>query len=158
MTDEEQPAKLGVATVRWRDFDAREAICGLNDDLSRVPQGFAVSKDLVLKAGLFLTEMSDIRFEVASFSTANTRTLDKKWDDVAAALRLGARLPADSGFSERRWSPSRLDSRAHDHGMPPSPHAARRPRVALGHVNLRSLRTVTGPPLAFPNDCRPGRG
>jgi hypothetical protein len=92
---------LSIATAQWKDLDAREAIHGLVDSLNQVDQGFAFSKDLVLKAGLVLTDIGDIRFKVTNFGAANMQTLESNWDGVAGALRLAARLLADFGFNER---------------------------------------------------------
>lgn len=92
---------LSIATAQWRDLDAREVIHSFVDDLNQTGQGFAFSKDLVLKAGLVLTDINDIRFKVTNFNTANMNTLESKWDTVSKALQLAARLIADCGFSER---------------------------------------------------------
>lgn len=92
---------LSIATAQWKELDAREAIHGLVDDFHQVGQGFAFSKDLVLKAGLVLTDIGDIRFKVTNFNADNMRTLEENWDSTAGALRLAARLLADFGFSER---------------------------------------------------------
>lgn len=92
---------LSIATAQWRDLDARDAIHGLVDDLNEMGQGFAFNKDIVLKAGLVLVDIGDIRFKVVNFSEKNMRTLESKWDEVSSSLRLAARILADFGFSER---------------------------------------------------------
>jgi len=92
---------LSIATAQWRDLDARDAIHGLVGDLNEMGQRFAFNKDIVLKAGLVLTDISDIRFKVVNFNAKNMRTLESNWDGVASALRLAARILADFGFSER---------------------------------------------------------
>jgi len=92
---------LSIATAQWRDLDARDAIHGLVNDLNQMGQGFAFNKDIVLKAGLVLTDIGDIRFKVVNFSGKNMRTLESKWDEVSSSLRLAARILADFGFSER---------------------------------------------------------
>lgn len=92
---------LSIATAQWRELDAREAVYGLVDDINQSGQRFAFSKDLVLKAGLVLTDIGDIRFKVTNFNAANMQTLEANWDSVARSLRLAARLLGDFGFSER---------------------------------------------------------
>lgn len=92
---------LSIATAQWTDRDAREEIHTLIDDLNRTGQGFGFSKDLVLKAGLVLADLGDIRFKVTNFNQTNMKVLEQEWDRIAAALRAGARLLADFGFSER---------------------------------------------------------
>jgi hypothetical protein len=92
---------LSIATAQWVGRDARDAIHGLVDELNQAPQDFAFSKDLVLKAGLVLTDLGDIRFKVTNFDNENMKILDEKWDTIANALRLAARLMSDFGFSDR---------------------------------------------------------
>ena len=53
---------LSIATAQWSSLDAREAVQGLVDDLNRIGQGFSVTKDIVLKAGLMLGEIGSVQF------------------------------------------------------------------------------------------------
>ena len=55
---------LSIATAQWTERDAREVIYGFVDALNKTGQGFNFSKDLVLKAGLVMTDAGDIRFRV----------------------------------------------------------------------------------------------
>ena len=70
---------LSIATAQWRDLDAREVIHSFVDDLNQTGQGFTFSKDLVLKAGLVLTDINDIRFKVTNFNSVNMSTLESQW-------------------------------------------------------------------------------
>jgi hypothetical protein len=90
---------LSVATAQWKERDAREAVHRLVDDLNSIGQGFTFSKDLVLKSGLVMLDKNDIRFKVDNFDRATMADLEKRWDEIGAALRLGASLLADFGFS-----------------------------------------------------------
>jgi hypothetical protein len=92
---------LSVATAQWEDRDARQEIHDLVDTLNETGQGFAFSKDIVLKAGLVLMDKPDIRFKVTNFDRATMQKMEGAWDEIAEALRLGARLLADFGFSAR---------------------------------------------------------
>lgn len=92
---------LSMATAQWQELDAREAIHGLVDDLNETGQGFTISKDLVLKTGLVLTDIGDIRFKVTNFNAVNMRRLEENWESVAGALHRAVQLLADFGFSER---------------------------------------------------------
>jgi hypothetical protein len=92
---------LSIATAQWDERDAREEIYALVDELNQIGQGFNLTKDVVLKAGLVMTDATDIRFRVANFSHANMKKLEAEWDRIAAALRLAVRLLANFGFSER---------------------------------------------------------
>jgi hypothetical protein len=91
---------LSIATAQFESRDAREAIHGLVDDLNATQPGFKFSKDLVLKAGLVLTGVSDVGFKVENFTIANMKILDTKWDAVDTALRIGVKLLASFGFSD----------------------------------------------------------
>ena len=90
---------LSVATAQWSTRDARSEIHGFVDQLNRVGQGFAFDKDVVLKAGLLLTEVSDVGLKVSSFNRANMVGLEQEWDNIGSSLRLAAGLLADFGFS-----------------------------------------------------------
>ncbi|KAA1426888.1 GmrSD restriction endonuclease domain-containing protein [Nocardioides antri] len=91
---------LSIATAQFEGRDAREEIHGLVDDLNDTKPGFKFTKDLVLKAGLVLTDISDVGFRVENFSAKNMKILDDKWDDVERALRIGVKLLSSFGFSE----------------------------------------------------------
>lgn len=91
---------LSVATAQFEGRDAREEIHGLVDDLNETKPGFKFTKDLVLKAGLVLTDISDVGFRVENFTAANMKILDESWEDVEKALRIGVKLLSSFGFSE----------------------------------------------------------
>ncbi len=76
---------LSVATAQWRDRDAREVIHQLVDDLNDTGQGFAFTKDLVLKAGLVLLGRGDIRSKVGNFDRQTMREMEDAWDDIDRA-------------------------------------------------------------------------
>jgi hypothetical protein len=92
---------LSIATAEWPERDAREAINVLVEELNDIAQGFAFSKDLVLKAGLVMTDATDIQFKVTNFTQHNMAQLDREWERIASALRLAARLLGGFGLSER---------------------------------------------------------
>jgi hypothetical protein len=92
---------LSIATAQWSERDARESINNLIDTLNATGQGFNFSKDLVLKAGLVMTDAGDIRFKVANFNRESMARLEENWEPIARALTLGVRLLASFGFSER---------------------------------------------------------
>lgn len=91
---------LSIATAKWKG-DARKTIYAFVDEINANGQNFAFTKDMVLKAGLVLTDVGDVRFKVSNFNEQNMRRLEEYWDKIAEALRLGARLLASFGFSER---------------------------------------------------------
>lgn len=92
---------LSIATAQWTERDARESINTLVDTLNETGQGFAFTKDLVLKAGLVMTDAGDIRFKVANFNRDSMARIEERWEQIAKALTIGASLLASFGFSER---------------------------------------------------------
>jgi hypothetical protein len=92
---------LSIATAQWRQIDAREVIHGLVDELNRTGQGFNFSKDLVLKAGLMLSDIPSVAFRVTNFNARNMAILEDSWYRIADALRLAVELLSDFGFSQR---------------------------------------------------------
>lgn len=92
---------LSIATAQWTERDARESINTLVDGLNETGQGFEFTKDLVLKAGLVMTDAGDIRFKVANFNRESMAEIERRWEQIARALTTGARLLASFGFSER---------------------------------------------------------
>lgn len=92
---------LSIATAQWTGRDAREAITQLVDALNQTGQGFRFDKDLVLKAGLVMTDAGGIGFKVMNFNQANMAQLETNWERIENALRIAARLLASFGLSER---------------------------------------------------------
>ena len=92
---------LSIATAQWKELDARKAIHGLVDDLNERGHGFQISKDLVLKAGLMLSDIQSVAFRVTNFDSTNMKTLEQNWSAIGSALRLAVELLADFGFSRQ---------------------------------------------------------
>lgn len=92
---------LSIATAQWTGRDAREAITQLVDALNQTGQGFRFDKDLVLKAGLVMTDAGGIGFKVMNFNHANMAQLESHWERIENALRIAVRLLASFGLSER---------------------------------------------------------
>ncbi len=90
---------LSIATAQWSERDARAVIYGLVDELNRNLR-FGFSKDLVLKAGLVLAGVKDVRFKVTNLNRTNMRTLEQQWDGVARSLTVSADLLSRFGFSD----------------------------------------------------------
>ena len=90
---------LSIATAQWEQLDARKEIHGLVDDLNSTRFGFSLSKDFVLKAGLMLADIGNVGFKVTNFNHDNMVELERRWREIARALRLTVQLVADFGFS-----------------------------------------------------------
>ena len=90
---------LSVAVAQWSHHDARKEIHELVDELNRIGSGFAFSKDLVLKAGLMLSDIGSVGFKVDNFNRENMDIFETKWDDVKRALTLTVQLVSDFGFT-----------------------------------------------------------
>jgi hypothetical protein len=90
---------LSIATAQWDNLDARKEIHGLVDELNATRFGFVLSKDFVLKAGLMLADIGSVGFKVTNFNRDNMVELERRWRDIARALKLTIQLVADFGFS-----------------------------------------------------------
>ena len=90
---------LSIAVAQWTYHDAKEEIYGLVDDLNKIGSGFAFSKDLVLKAGLMLSDIGSVGFKVENFNKENMDIFESKWDALNRALILTVRLVSDFGFT-----------------------------------------------------------
>ena len=90
---------LSIAVAQWTDHDARKEIHELVDDLNEIGSGFTFSKDLVLKAGLMLSDIGSVGFRVDNFNRENMAVFESNWDDVQRALILTVQLVSDFGFT-----------------------------------------------------------
>ena len=92
---------LSIAVAQWTDHDARQEIHNLVDELNDIGTGFNFSKDLVLKAGLMLSDIGSVGFKVANFDRENMAVFESNWQGIRLALRLTVRLIESFGFTER---------------------------------------------------------
>ncbi len=90
---------LSIAVAQWTAYDAREEIHQLVDELNGIGLGFSFSKDLVLKAGLMLSNIGSVGFKVDNFNRENMAVLEEHWMSIKSALTLTAQLVAGFGFS-----------------------------------------------------------
>ena len=90
---------LSIAVAQWQRLDAREEIHSLVDELNEAGEHFAFSQDLVLKAGLVLTDIGNVGFKVENFNHENMAILEERWPKVREALLLSVRLIASFGFN-----------------------------------------------------------
>jgi hypothetical protein len=88
---------MSVVTAHWMKKDAREEIHTLVDELNQLG-GFNFEKNFVLKAALVLTG-ADVVFKVDNFSRQNIGEIERRWDDVAEALRTSVELVARFGYN-----------------------------------------------------------
>lgn len=89
---------LSIAVAQW-SADARTQIHALVDELNDTGDGFGFSKDLVLKAGLMLSDIGSVGFKVENFSRENMEVLEQKWPEVQRSLIVAVQLLASFGFS-----------------------------------------------------------
>ena len=90
---------MSVATAQWDRYDAREEIYSLVDDINRIGNGFSFPKDFVLKAGLMLSDINDIRFKVTNFNADNMSKIQDEWEGIKESVRNSVKLAADFGYS-----------------------------------------------------------
>ena len=89
---------LSIAVSQWTELDARREIHQLVDELNRIGNGFNLTKDFVLKAGLMLTDISSVGFKVENFTHKNMETLESNWSRIREALMSTVELVASFGF------------------------------------------------------------
>ena len=92
---------LSIAVAQWSTLNAREEIHALVNEMKRVGDGFNVSKDLVLKAGLMLSDIGSVGFKVENFDKQNMAILENNWTPIREALLLTMQLLASFGFNEQ---------------------------------------------------------
>lgn len=90
---------LSIAVAQWKKLDARQEIHSIVDEMNAEGDGFAFSKDLVLKAGLMLSDIGSVGFKVENFNKANMAKLEAQWQSIRNALMLTVRLLASFGFN-----------------------------------------------------------
>jgi len=88
---------MSMATNQWTGLDARQEVRSLVDDLNG--EQFNFTKDLVLKAGLVLIDVPDVRFKVTNFTQQNTALMEKKWSELRTALLTAGSLLRSFGFA-----------------------------------------------------------
>ena len=89
---------LSIAVSQWTVKDARKEVHGLVDELNEIGNGFNLSKDFVLKAGLMLTDIASVGFRVSNFTHSNMGRLEENWEDIRDALIATVELVASFGF------------------------------------------------------------
>ena len=92
---------LSIAVAQFKDHDARQEIHDLVDELNHIGTGFTFSKDLVLKAGLMLSDIGSVGFKVDNFNRKNMAILESNWREIKRALMLTVRLIESFGFTDR---------------------------------------------------------
>lgn len=89
---------MSTAIANWTSRDAKKEILGLVDQVQT--RGFFISKDLILKACLYLYN-SDIRYKVSNFSAAQVKPFEDNWDAIQASVLAVFDLVRDFGYNER---------------------------------------------------------
>ena len=92
---------LSIATSQWNTLDARKEVHQLVDDLNRIGPGLGLTKDFVLKAGLMLTDIASVGFQVRNFTQANMAVLEQNWQRIREALVETVQLVTGFGFDAK---------------------------------------------------------
>ena len=88
---------LSTAVSQWTNLDARQEVHGLVDELNRVSAGL-FDKDLVLKAGLMLSDISGVGFKLENFTRDNMTKLESSWPNIRQSLLETAELMYSFGY------------------------------------------------------------
>ena len=70
---------MSIAIANWDKKDARKEIHNLVDNIRE--KGFTISKDLILRAYLYLYS-KDIKFKINNFSKDNAKYFEKYWLNI----------------------------------------------------------------------------
>ena len=91
---------FSIVVSQWSQRDAREEIHSLVDKLNRIGRiGFSFPRDLVLRAGLMLSDVGSVGFNVDNFNRENVDVFEDKWENIKRALTLTVQLVASFGFN-----------------------------------------------------------
>jgi len=142
---------LSIAVAQWENLDAREEIHSLVDEMNQEGDGFAFSKDLVLKAGLMLSDIGSVGFKVENFNKENMAKLESNWSRIRESLLLSVRLLASFGFNAQNLRADSailpiayyLNSRKLDSGYLSRSEYAN-DRAVLRHWLVKSLLKASG--------------
>ncbi|MDD9821111.1 MAG: DUF262 domain-containing protein [Nitrospira sp.] len=93
---------FSMATVRWRDRDARKTIADFVEEINKVGDGFNADKDFVLKSCLVLCGSPNIAFKVDNFRKSNMIEIEQKWDAISKAIKASFVLLASLGYHRDR--------------------------------------------------------
>ena len=91
---------LSIATSQWNTLDARDEIHSLVDEMNAIKNQFSFTKDLVLKAGLMLSNIGGVGFNVKNFTKSNMKKIEDNWQEIRRALLLTVELIAQLGFTK----------------------------------------------------------
>lgn len=137
---------LSMATNQWKELDAREEVRSLVEELNQVGSGFRFSKDLVLKAGLVLTDVPDIRFQVSNFTQSNMALMEQQWTKIRTSLLTTVELLGSFGYTSRTLTANSVTIPIafyiHKRGLSASyvsSSASASDRSAIQHWVIRSL-------------------
>ncbi len=89
---------LSIAISQW-SIDARKEIFDFVDEINKIGNDFSFSKDLVLKAGLMLSDIGSVGFKVENFNHKNMKIFENNWKKIQKALRLTVQLISSFGFN-----------------------------------------------------------
>lgn len=90
---------FSIVVSQWKR-DARKEVHDLVEKLNSIGKvGFTFSKDLVLKAGLMLSDVGSVGFKAENFNRQNMEVFENKWEAIKQAMILAVRLVSSFGFS-----------------------------------------------------------
>jgi hypothetical protein len=88
---------LSAATVGWKSHNAPKEFKSCVASMNAF--GFEFTRERVLKAGLVLADLGDIKFKAENFKSANALQIEKDWLSIKASLVLAAELLKSFGLS-----------------------------------------------------------
>lgn len=88
---------LSSATLNWKR-DARQEFADAVRDINQY--GFNFTKDRILKAGMVLADLDNIKFKVNSFSPDQSPKIEEQWKEIRRCLPIAAHLLRSFGLDE----------------------------------------------------------
>ena len=90
---------LSIANLAMEDTGRTQGSPPLVDDLNQIGPGLGLTKDFVLKAGLMITDIASVGFQVRNFTQANMEILEENWQKIRDALIETVQIVTGFGFN-----------------------------------------------------------
>lgn len=91
---------LSFAVTQWSKLNARDEINDLLQEIEEASE-FQFSKDLILRAGLMLSEVNNLSFKLSNFSKDNMVKMENHWEQIKQSFISSCKLLKDFGFDHR---------------------------------------------------------
>lgn len=91
---------LSFAVTQWSTLNARDEINELLKEIEENTE-FEFSKDLILRAGLMLSEVNNLSFKLSNFNKDNMRVMENNWEQIKLGFISSSELLKEFGFDHK---------------------------------------------------------